>query len=110
VGIVLGAMRDEFKEKDDELPAQVVDLILQAILARKAEIEHGTIVSVRAHWGEWPMTTFLELLALMIVGASLGIVAFYVWDALEPLWPERDWEGVQGGDWAARLAYSVSRH
>ena len=42
-------MREEFKDKDEELPAEVVDLLLQAILRRKAEIEHGTIVSVRAH-------------------------------------------------------------
>jgi hypothetical protein len=49
VGIVLDAMREEFKDKDDELPAQVVDLILQAVLARKAEIEHGTALSGRSH-------------------------------------------------------------
>jgi hypothetical protein len=49
VEFVLAAMREEFKDKDDELPAEFVDLLLQAILARKAEIEHGTIASVRAH-------------------------------------------------------------
>ena len=36
------------------------------------------------------MTMCLELLALTILGASLGIVTFYVWDALDPLWPKQD--------------------
>jgi len=49
VELVLDAMREEFKDKGDELPAEVVDLLLQAVLSRKSEIERGTTVSVRSH-------------------------------------------------------------
>jgi hypothetical protein len=49
VELVLDAMREEFKDKEDELPAEVVDLLLQAVLSRKSEIERGTTVSVRSH-------------------------------------------------------------
>jgi hypothetical protein len=49
VELVLDAMREEFKDKGDELPAEVVDLLLQAVLNRKSEIERGTTVSVRSH-------------------------------------------------------------
>jgi hypothetical protein len=50
IELVLDAMRDEFKHQDDEeLPTEVVDVLLEAILLRRGEIERGGAVSVRRH-------------------------------------------------------------